>query len=59
MRKKLGVALIAIALLSLTLVAQQLTYPDTARGNQVDTYFGERVVDPYRWLEDDNAPDTT
>ncbi len=59
MRKKLGVALIAIALLSLTLVAQQLTYPDTARGNQVDTYFGERVADPYRWLEDDNAPDTT
>jgi len=28
-------------------------YPKTAKGNQIDTYFGTQVADPYRWLEDD------
>jgi prolyl oligopeptidase len=35
-----------------------LAYPPTAKVDQVDTYFGTRVADPYRWLEDDNAPAT-
>ena len=29
-----------------------IVYPETERGNVVDTYFGEEVADPYRWLED-------
>lgn len=33
-------------------------YPVTARSNVVETLHGVRVEDPYRWLEDDNAPDT-
>lgn len=33
-------------------------YPETAKGNQVDEFFGEKVNDPYRWLEDDLAADT-
>jgi prolyl oligopeptidase len=28
------------------------------RVDQVDDYHGELVADPYRWLEDTNAPDT-
>src|SRR5439155_12038057 len=35
----------------------KLTYPETKRVDVVDTYFGTRVPDPYRWLEDDNAPE--
>src|SRR3546814_8839457 len=31
--------------------APALTYPDTARGDTVDTQFGVDVADPYRWLE--------
>lgn len=33
-------------------------YPATERGEVVDNYFGTEVADPYRWLEDDNAPET-
>jgi prolyl oligopeptidase len=33
-------------------------YPATRTVDQVDTYHGVRVADPYRWLEDDNSPET-
>ena len=35
-----------------------LKYPKTRKQNVTDTYFGIKVDDPYRWLEDDNAPET-
>ncbi len=34
------------------------SYPITRQTNQVDQYAGTAVSDPYRWLEDDNAPET-
>ena len=37
---------------------RKLPYPRTAKGDVVETLHGVRVPDPYRWLEDDNAPDT-
>ncbi len=30
-----------------------LQYPETRRVDQIDTYHGVEVADPYRWLEDD------
>jgi prolyl oligopeptidase len=33
-------------------------YPEAAKGPVVDDYFGTRVADPYRWLEDVDAPET-
>ena len=34
------------------------TYPETKQVDTVDTYFGETVKDPYRWLEDDRSEET-
>ena len=34
------------------------TYPPARRSNQVDTYFGTAVPDPYRWLEDLDSRET-
>jgi prolyl oligopeptidase len=54
---------LAAALLALTLLppaeAQPLPpYPATRQVDQVDIYHGQKVADPYRWLEDDNALET-
>ncbi|RYY18310.1 MAG: S9 family peptidase [Cytophagaceae bacterium] len=35
-----------------------LTYPQTRRDAHTDTYFGTTVADPYRWLEQLDAPET-
>ena len=34
-------------------------YPVTKKVEHVDEYHGVKVADPYRWLEDENATDTT
>ena len=35
-----------------------VTYPETKKVDTVDTYFGEQIADPYRWLEDDRSAAT-
>lgn len=36
----------------------QIAYPKAHKDNTVDVYFGEKVADPYRWLEDDMSAQT-
>src|SRR6185503_15709348 len=60
------ISLLAIRIVAVCLVlaicsatfAQRLQYPETKKGDWVDTYFGVHVADPYRWLENGNAPET-
>ncbi len=35
-----------------------IEYPAARRSDQVDDYFGTKVADPYRWLEDPDSPET-
>ncbi|WP_273024809.1 prolyl oligopeptidase family serine peptidase [Rheinheimera sp.] len=39
-------------------VKTPLSYPQTAKGDVVDSYFEQTVADPYRWLEDDRSAET-
>jgi prolyl oligopeptidase len=34
------------------------TYPAAKKVEQADEFFGTKVADPYRWLENSDAPDT-
>jgi prolyl oligopeptidase len=35
-----------------------MTYPESRRDDVVETLHGHQIADPYRWLEDPDAPDT-
>lgn len=35
----------------------KINYPESRKVDQVDTLWGVEVEDPYRWLEDDRAPE--
>jgi len=39
-------------------VKNKIVYPATKKGDVTDTYFGTKVPDPYRWLEDDKSAET-
>src|ERR1700732_2251173 len=53
----------AISLLLLaTAVCQRgaspnLSYPATKKGDVIDDYFGTKVADPYRWMEELDSTD--
>ena len=36
----------------------RLPYPETKKVDHVDDYFGSKIADPYRWLEDPNSAET-
>ena len=60
-KKRLMKKLILIMAVSATTASfgqSPLKYPQTKKGNVVDTYFGTQVNDPYRWMEDDRSDET-
>src|SRR5215212_2087281 len=56
--KRLGAFALLACVLCQAAGAQQLQYPASKKVDQYDTYFGVKVADPYRWLEDESAPET-
>lgn len=52
------VLLLTFFLISCTKEKPKVEYPKTATVDTIDDYFGIKVPDPYRWLEDDNSEET-
>lgn len=58
--KHIQTGLIALFLMSAPCFAQDFSgkYPSTKTISQTDDFFGTKVPDPYRWLEDDRSDET-
>ena len=56
--KNLLFVFLVIGIASCNNQAKRLHYPVARKVDTVDTYFGTKVADPYRWLEDDNSKET-
>ena len=55
--KKTKLLLCLLIATSLASNAQHLPYPTAHQSKVEDTYFGVRVADPYRWMEEDQSPE--
>ena len=51
------VAVVLISGAALLAQSSAPAYPRARQGDTVDDYHGTRVADPYRWMEDLNAPE--
>jgi len=51
--------IISMTFLSSNYSISQIIYPPTAKVKVVDTYFGVKVQEPYRWLENDTSAATS
>ena len=51
-------AVLGLCAASVLADSMKLTYPQTRKTDLVEQQFGEKVADPYRWLEDDNSAET-
>ena len=59
MRARQVLLMLAVSALTTSVAAaQQLQYPPAPKGDVTDDYFGRHVADPYRSLEDLDAPAT-
>lgn len=58
MKQRTFLIILLIAIVGVSCNKSKLNYPETKKVDQVDEYFGIKVEDPYRWLEDDRSPET-
>ena len=49
---------IHFVLISCNSIGNKITYPITKKNPVSNNYYGTKIIDDYRWLEDDNSDDT-
>ncbi|EOZ95910.1 Prolyl endopeptidase [Indibacter alkaliphilus LW1] len=54
----IGIALLGACAQKQKFEKIDVNYPEVRKSDQIDTYWGEEVADPYRWMEDDYADET-
>lgn len=54
----LTICLVSCSTMNKETVSEKFTYPVTKKEDVVDDYFGTKVEDPYRWLENDTSKAT-
>ncbi|MEW6278260.1 MAG: prolyl oligopeptidase family serine peptidase [Candidatus Eremiobacterota bacterium] len=57
--KRAFLSLALAVLLASPVLSKPWEYPESPRGEAVDSYHGVEVDDPYRWLEEPDSPATT
>ncbi|QSB27071.1 prolyl oligopeptidase family protein [Flavobacterium sp. CLA17] len=55
---KKTILIMAITTAGISFGQNKIKYPETKKGETIDTYFDTKVNDPYRWLEDDKSIET-
>jgi prolyl oligopeptidase len=55
---KKTILIMAITTAGISFGQTKIQYPETKKGETIDTYFDTKVNDPYRWLEDDKSAET-
>ncbi|TCN60884.1 S9 family peptidase [Flavobacterium circumlabens] len=55
---KKTILIMAITTAGISFGQNKIKYPETKKGETIDTYFETKVNDPYRWLEDDKSIET-
>lgn len=58
MNKAIGIASFLLLINTYFTAQNKQNYPVTEKQSAEDTYFGTKVKDPYRWLEDDRSIST-
>jgi prolyl oligopeptidase len=56
--KKISFLIIIPLLITMVSCNQKVKYPVTVKVDTIDNYFGTKVADPYRWLENDTSAAT-
>ena len=57
--KNISLLFLILGIVTICSCKQKLNYPVTKKVNLTDDYFGTKVADPYRWLEDDTSKATS
>ena len=59
MFKQISLLFVVLAFLLTSVPAQtRFDYPKPRKGEQVDDFFGTKVADPYRWMEETDSAET-